>query len=597
MIKTFSRILELIEKKQRGKFLGLAFLVLLMGLFEVIGVSSLIPFLDLVAVGNVNEIGGITKTIYEFLDLDNFNSFLYLTGISVLFLILVSNFLRALVLFVSARFVWKNQARMAIRLHTSILMRPYEEFSLENSAESAKDILVETERFVTGLMQPLLTIFSQIVICTSLIVVLCLYDLSITIIVVISTLAIFGIFSLVIHKPLYSMGRKRFEATEDRFQSVDEALSGIKLIKLMNKELFFAEQLKKPSFEFADAMAYMTVVRNLPRYIFEVIVFGTIIVLLLFSIGDGSNLQEMAPTLGLFAFAGFRLLPSVSQLYQAYNNLTFNSVVLDKLYMERKLSNDLPELTKVTTELEGSDSYSFHFEDVSFNYKSSDKIVLKDISLRLDSPLFIGVIGPTGSGKSTFIDLLLGLIEPSSGQIFLNNTLYNESLRNEMALKTGYVPQEVYLFDNTIAANIALGVNESDIDMSRIEAVARLADIDDFIINQLPDGYDSSVGERGSRLSGGQVQRIGIARALYNHPEILILDEGTSNLDQTTESKILKNIKEDKTIKMLIIIAHRLKATEDCDYLIFFKDGLITDQGTFKELSDRNLDFREMIKS
>ena len=511
----------------------------------------------------------------------------------VLFLIFLSNFLRALVLYLTSYFTWNNQALMALRLHTSILKRPYEEFSLENSAEASKDILVETEKFVTGLLIPLLTIFSQSVIAAAIIIVLCFYDLFISISVVISTLCVFGLFSFFIHRPLFDMGRQRFKATEKRYQSVDEALSGIKLIKLMQKEEFFADKLRKPSFDFAEAMAYMTVVRSLPRYLFEVIVFGLIILLVLISIYQGNNIEAIIPTLGLFAFAGYRLLPAVSLLYQSYNNLTFNSIVLDKLYTQRNLANNFierNETTPLTTE--EIDKYRFKFDSVSFQYKSSDKTILKDLSIELESPSFIGIVGSTGSGKSTFIDLLLGLIEPSSGKILLND----KPLRKNITSKIGYVPQNIYLFDSSIKSNIAWGINESDIDIDRVKAAAKLANLHDFINDQLSEGYESSVGERGAKLSGGQVQRIGIARALYNNPEILILDEGTSNLDQATESLILSNLRKDKTVKLIIIVAHRLKTTMDCDYLLIFKDGLLADKGTYKELSDRNESFKDMIK-
>lgn len=592
-----SRIIALIEKEQKLKFIWLGILVLIMGIFEVVGIGALIPFLDLVSKGKAEEIDGITLIIYEYLGKPDFSYFLILAGLAVLFMILTSNFMRALVLYLTSYFTWNNQASMSMRLHTSILKRPYEEFALENSAEASKDILVETEKFVTGLLIPLLTIFSQSVIVTAIIIVLCFYDLFISISVVISTLFIFGLFSFFIHRPLFDMGRQRFKATEKRYQSVDEALSGIKLIKLMHKEIFFADKLKKPSFDFAEAMAYMTVVRSLPRYIFEVIVFGLIILLVLFSIYQGNNIQAILPTLGLFAFAGYRLLPAVSMLYQAYNNLTFNSVVLDKLFNQRNLSTIHHEV-KETSPIKNKpiSKYLFSFENVSFQYKSSEKVTLRNLTLKLESPSFIGIVGTTGSGKSTFIDLLLGLIEPTAGTISLNGNLYSKDLRNDVSSRIGYVPQDIYLFDSSIKTNIGWGLEESDIDIEKVTSAAKLANIHEFITDQLPAGYESQVGERGAKLSGGQIQRIGIARALYNNPEILILDEGTSNLDQATESLILSNLRQDKKIKLIIIIAHRLKTTEECDYLLLFKDGLLTDQGTYEELSHTNKSFREMIK-
>ena len=443
----------------------------------------------------------MTFIVYDYLGKPEFNKFLILTGSAVLIMIVTSNFMRALVLYLTSYFTWNNQASMTMKLHTSILMRPYEEFSLENSAEASKDILVETEKFVTGLLIPLLTIFSQSVIAIAIFVVLCFYDLFISISVVLSTLCIFGLFSLFIHRPLFDMGRQRFKATEKRYQSVDEALSGIKLIKLMHKEIFFANKLRKPSFDFAEAMAYMTVVRSLPRYIFEVIVFGLIIILVLISIYQGNNLEAIIPTLGLFAFAGYRLLPAVSMLYQAYNNLTFNSVVLDKLYKQRNLASSSFQRKYITpSHPKEHQQYSFSFNDVSFQYKSNDKTILNKLSVVLNSPSFIGVVGSTGSGKSTFIDLLLGLIEPTSGNITFNNQLYDESLRNSISSRIGYVPQDIYLFDSSIKNNIAWGVEEIEIDMNRVINSAKLANLDEFI-SQLSDGYDSQSEKEAQNLA------------------------------------------------------------------------------------------------
>ena len=240
---------------------------------------------------------------------------------------------------------------------------------------------------------------------------------------------------------------------------------------------------------------------------------------------------------------------------------------------------------------------NFVFDKVSFKYKSSLSFALEEISLSIESPIFLGIVGSTGSGKSTFIDLLLGLLEPTSGTIFLNHKQFNKYSRKELSARVGYVPQDVYLLDDTITRNIALGVKDSEIDLDRIKRAAEIAEISNFVTTDLDQGYNSIVGERGAKLSGGQVQRIGIARALYNDPEIMILDEGTSNLDQRTESKILANLVENKKIKILIIVAHRLMTTQKCNKLIMLKDGKLFDTGTFEELSVGNEYFRKMIKA
>ena len=573
--------------------------MLVLGAIEILGVSSLIPFLNLVSLQDISQTDNLTKYVYSIINPESYESFLFITGSAVLILILASNLLRGIVLYFTSFFVWNNQATMALRLLKAILNRPYEVFADENSTESSKDILFETEKFVTGLLHPVLIIISQSILALSIILVLFLYNVEVAALVVGVTVIIFGLYSAVVQRPLHKMGIQRFKSTADRFKIVDESLSGIKLIKLLNKEEFFAQQLEKPSKYFARSMAYMTVVRNLPRYIFEVVVFGSIILLVLWSIGQGSNIGQILPTIGLFAFAGYRLLPTVSTIYQSFSSLTFNNIVLQKLYDQRQISYDVDNeefpTSKNISEI-GSD-FRFKFENVSYKYPLGSKPVLNDLNIELDSPLFLGIVGTTGSGKSTFIDLLLGLLPPTSGKIMLNEKELHHYSRSSFSSKIGYVPQDIYLLDDSIINNIALGIEKDHIDFDKVKHVSKIADIHEFITDNLEEGYSSLVGERGARLSGGQVQRIGIARSLYNNPQILILDEGTSNLDQATETKILNNLVNSKDIKLLIIIAHRLVTTEKCDQLLFFKNGEIADKGTYQELNERNQDFKNLTKS
>jgi len=570
-----------------------------MGFFEMVGVGSIIPFLNLVSVGDVSNMDRLTRYVYEVLEPISFTNFLLVVGSTVLILLLISNLLRAIVLWSTSYFVWTNQAFMAIRLLSSILNRPYEVFSEENSAKISKDILYETERFVTGLLHPLLTIISQLVLAISIFIVLCLYDVAVAIPLTLITIILFGSFIILIHRPLHNKGIQRYKSIGEKFKMVDEALSGIKLIKFLKKESFFAEQITKSSFDFADSMSYMTIVRSLPRYIFEVLIFGSLIALSLFTIYRGGDLEEIIPIIGLFAFAGYRLLPAINQIYQSYSQFTFNSVVLEKLSSQLKqvdpeegqIENNKSEINKI-----GS-NFKFVFDKVSYQYKSEKSFALEETSLSIEDPGFIGIVGVTGSGKSTFLDLFIGLIKPTSGKITLNGKEFDEYGKKVLPDKIGYVPQDIYLLDDTIIKNVALGVKDEEIDMEGVKEALKISDLDDFIFKNLEKGYNTQVGERGAKLSGGQVQRIGIARALYNKPEILILDEGTSNLDQKTEAKILSNLINNQQIKLLLIVSHRLKVTEKCTELILFKDGRVFDRGTYQELEERNELFQQMIKT
>lgn len=591
------KIIELIEPGQVKKFISLNLLFILLGFVEIIGVGSIIPFLNSISYSSIEESDNLTKFLYELIDPSSYKDFLIITGSIVLTMLVLSNFLRALVSWFTSYFVWENQAKMSIRLLGYILNRPYEVFSKENSADISKDVLVETQNFVVGLLLPVLTIISQVVICLSILVALFYFDPYVAFLATGSIFLVFGIFYTLVHKPLQRRGAERFESTNLRFKIVDEAFSGIKLIKLLNKEDYFVDLIKKPSYEFASAMAFQTFQKRLPRYVFEVIAFGAVVLVALFNIYRGDNISDIITVIGLFAFAGYRLLPSISQIYAAINNLTFNSAVLERLYEQRTLKK-LDKLEKKNkNQLTDLSKLEYSFQNVSYKYGKNEPYVLNKLSLNLVSPKFVSIVGSTGSGKSTFIDLLLGLLSPTEGDIILNKVPLKNISIEELSSLVGYVPQDVYLTDESIMKNIALGVEEKDIDFKRIIEASRMAEIHELIIEKFDKGYETSVGERGVKLSGGQVQRIGIARALYSKASIIILDEGTSNLDQSTEAKIISNISKDTKTKLLIMVAHRLKTTQKCDQIILFNNGSIEDVGSFSELKERSPTFKLMLNS
>jgi len=588
------KIIQLIEPKEFKKFLLLIFLFILLGFVEVVGVGSIIPFLNSLSYSDIEESDRLTQFLYAFFNPKDYKEFLLITGSLVIFLLITSNFLRAYVLWFTSYFVWNNQATMSVNLLGNILNKPYANFLLENSAEYSKDVLAETQNFISGLLLPLLTIISQSVICFAIILALGIYDLKASLIAISSIVSIFGIFFLIINKPIQREGASRFKSTNARFKVVDESLSSIKLLKLLNKEDYFVSLLKKPSYDFASAMAFQTFTKSLPRYVFEVVAFGGVILIALVNLFYGKNINDVITLVGLFAFAGYRLLPSMSQLYEAFNNLTFNNVVLERLH-EQSLSEEEKLDDKRILEL-ANEEPEYLFNNVSFSYDNASSKVLKNINLTLKGPSYIAIVGTTGSGKSTILDILLGLLEPTEGEVKLNGKNIQNYRKGELASLVGYVPQEIYLIDDTIKSNIAFGIDDGDVDFERLENAAKLANIHDFIIDNFENGYLSVVGERGTKLSGGQVQRIGIARALYNKPKVVILDEGTSNLDQITESEVIENLINNPDTNLLITVAHRLKTITKCDEIIILNNGSIQDIGTYDKLRKNSKLFKGMLE-
>ena len=305
--------------------------------------------------------------------------------------------------------------------------------------------------------------------------------------------------------------------------------------------------------------------------------------------GTGSFTSAL-PILSLYVFAGYRLMPALQQIYVSLTQITFSSTAINKLYEDRK---KFKLLTNNQNKKNNSEILIFKenisIENVYFNYPNTSKATLENINLNIPAKSIIGFIGPTGSGKTTTVDIILGLLEPQKGTMKIDGKILTEQNSRSWSRCIGYVPQQIYLSDNSIASNIALGLDPKNINQAAVERAAKIANIHQFIIEELPNQYQTEIGERGVRLSGGQRQRIGIARALYHKPKLLILDEATNALDNETEKAVMEavnNLDKDITI---ILIAHRTNTLKICDYIYKLEKGKIVDQGTYKSLIDKNI--------
>lgn len=308
----------------------------------------------------------------------------------------------------------------------------------------------------------------------------------------------------------------------------------------------------------------------------------------------GNNLTDLLPILSMFAFAALRLIPAFQQVFSSLNKINFSTkgldVILERLNENKnlKILNKTQERLKILKEIE--------LKKINFIYPNSNRLALNEINLTIKSGTKIGFVGTTGSGKTTLIDVILGLLNPNSGEIFLDGSEISKLGLSKWQNSIGYVPQNIYLSDKTIAENIAFGESINELDIERVKKVSKIACLDQFIIDELDDGYYTSIGERGVRLSGGQRQRIGIARALYNNPPLLVLDEATSALDNITEKLILDSISNHCKDITSIIIAHRLNTIKNCDCIYFLKKGKISSYGTYNKLMKDN-DFKLLANS
>ena len=341
---------------------------------------------------------------------------------------------------------------------------------------------------------------------------------------------------------------------------------------------------------FAKYQASAQILGQLPRYALEAIAFGGILLVILFYMKQSGSFNEIIPIIALYAFAGYRLMPALQHIY---SNITYIRTVgpsLDKMYNDFKnLKTIKYNETKNSLPLKKSISLN----NIYYNYPNSPKTTLEDINLNISANTTVGIVGSTGGGKTTTVDIILGLLKPQKGTLKVDDLVVDQSNYRDWQKSIGYVPQDIYLSDETLAANIAFGVNSENISQQSVENASKIANLHDFVNNELPLKYQTVIGERGIRLSGGQRQRIGIARALYNNPKVLILDEATSSLDDITEKTIMEEVNKLSKDITIIMIAHRLSTVKKCDKIYILENGKLKNQGSFNELiSDSDL-FKE----
>ncbi len=588
----------LFDQKEKAQFLGVIIVALVATLFQTLSVASVLPFISLVMDQGALDQSKFLKTLFVFFDFSSIYSFTVFLGIILIGIIVISNFLSAFSTWFKIRFVWQKNHNLSLALLRKYLFLPYVYFLDKHSADLGKNILSEVEQLTGRLFMPLLSLITSGIMALIIFVLLLFVNLWVTLIAVFLFIFFYGAIFFYLRKNLKERGEKRIAENAGRFTSVSEALEGIKDIKVLGREKYFFERFSRYSMNFSRLHTWSSVVTNIPRYFMEVVAFGGVVALILALMAFGRKGGEIIPLVSFFVFAGYRLIPALQDIFYSFTNFQFNKAVLDRVYQDLHQEaigyagdfdrKELPEPL--------SFQKSISFNNLSFTYPNRKDFVLRDINFQVDKGASIGIVGPTGGGKTTLIDVILGLFTPSQGALEVDGIkIENENVRNWQR-NIGYVPQQVYLSDNTIACNIAFGVSNDQIDMSQVKKVAKIANIHSFIEKELPLGYDTFVGERGVRLSGGQRQRISIARALYHNPDLLILDEATSSLDGTTEKAVLEAINNVAKLKTLIIVAHRLKTVEHCDTLYLLDKGRIVAQGSYKDLLENNPQFQDMAK-
>jgi ABC-type multidrug transport system fused ATPase/permease subunit len=596
-MKTLNKLIFLLSHKDRRQGILLLTMILIMAFFEMIGVVSILPFIAVISNPNIIETNKFLISIFNIsksFGVETNNQFLYFLGILVMIMLVTSLSFKAITVYFQLKFTSMCQYRIAKNLITKYLNQPYSWILNRHSADLGKTILSEVGVVVSKGLKPMINLITQAAITFTLVLMLAVVNLKLAIIIGCT----FSFFYFVIYKLvrgfLNKIGSERLKANEFKFKIVIEAFGAFKALKVSNLELSFVKKFSKHAKAFAKYQASSQIVAQIPRYVLEAIAFGGILTVILFYMGQSGSFNEIIPLIALYAFAGYRLMPALQHIY---SNITYIRAVgpsLDKMYKDLKT---LQNITHHRNQNVLSLNKSITLSNIYYNYPNSSKTTLKDINLNILANTTVGIVGTTGSGKTTTVDIILGLLRPQKGILKIDDIEINENNYHNWQKSIGYVPQDIYLSDETIAANIAFGLDINDISQLSVEHAAKIANIHNFINNELPLKYKTIIGERGVRLSGGQRQRIGIARALYHNPKILILDEATSSLDDVTEKTIMEEVNKLRKDITIIMIAHRLSTVKNCDNIYILENGKIKNQGSFKKLINDSDLFQEYVSN
>jgi ABC-type multidrug transport system fused ATPase/permease subunit len=593
-MRTIKKILDLLtppERKRTGLLLGM---IIFMAMLDMAGVASIMPFMAIMANPELVETNAILNVAYAKLGFADPQQFLFALGILVFVLLVVSLAFKALTTYAQLRFSMMREYSIGKRLVEGYLHQPYTWFLSRHSADLGKNILSEVSTVISHGIMPMMTLIAQGSIAAALLTLLILIDPKLALIVGLTLGAAYAFTFRVTQRLLIRLGTERMTANQARFTAVSEAFGASKEVKVGGLEKAYIQRFTDPAQTFARNQATALIVGQLPRFALEAIAFGGMLLVVLYQMAQSGSFISALPIIALYAFTGYRMMPALQQIYGAVTQLRFAGPALDALHADlMSLQPAYPNPSKDVIAL----TQAITLNQIQYRYPNASQLALKNLSLNIPAKSKVGLVGATGSGKTTTVDLILGLLEPQQGTLAVDGQVITEHNRRAWQRAIGYVPQQIYLADDTIAANIAFGLDAKHIDQAAVERAAKIANLHEFVTNDLPLQYQTTVGERGVRLSGGQRQRIGIARALYHNPQVLILDEATSALDNLTELAVMEAVHNLAHEITIILIAHRLNTVMACDIIFLLENGELKAQGTFEQLTQADERFRAMAAS
>lgn len=587
------KLSRLFDRREKKNLVFIGAVILLMSIFQAAGVASIFPFISIIMEPGVIHESGYLSRVYHFLGYESERSFIIFCGAVLAGIIVAGNAVTAYAILLKSRFVWMKCHSLSSRVFAKYLSFPYVYFLNANTSTLEKNVLTEVEQLTSSFILPALEITTNAALIILLMGALVMISPAAAVMILILFSGFYGfVYRFGFRGKLQSRGERRYDEATERFKAVSEAMGGIKDIKILGREKYFLKKFKEHSCLLNRLQAWHEASQQMPRYLIEMLAFGGVVGFIIFLLSAGQDLKRIIPMASFFVFAGYRLMPEINRMFMFITRLQFNSAILERIHADLSVKSRgigaRGESARMIFKKE------IRFKNLSFSYPGSDSPVFSGLSMSVPKNSSAAIVGPTGAGKTTLVDILLGLLPPSGGEITVDGARIDEDNLRSWQNIIGYVPQHIYLSDDSVRRNIAFGVPDELIDESMVRKAAETANLKDFIEKDLPGQYGALVGERGIRLSGGQRQRIGIARALYHDPEVLVFDEATSSLDGVTENVVLKAIEGISKMKTVIIIAHRLTTVKKCDRVYLVDRGRIAADGTYSELMENNALFRAM---
>ena len=592
-MQKIKKILYILSPKERKQAALLFVMILIMALLDMAGIASILPFIAVLTNSEVIETNVFLKEVFEMsknFGVENIDEFLFALGIVVFFILIIGIAFKALTTYATVRFSKMREYSISKLLVESYLKQPYSWFLNRNSADLGKTVLSEAGAVAGDGVKPFIDLLASSALVIAVITLLLLIDVKLALTIgFIFCISYWLIFKLT-RSYLKRIGKEKVKENKLRFLSINEAFGASKEIKVGGLEKIYIKRFSQSAEKFSKNQSSAAIVAALPRFALEAIAFGGAMLLILYLMLEKGSFENALPIISLYIFAGYRLMPAIQNIYVALTSITFVGPSLNLLYEDVKnlRSLDIKEVNQNSFPLDKS----ITLKNINYNYPKASISALHDINLNIKAKTSVGLAGPTGCGKTSLVDTILGLLEPQKGILEVDGKPIIKQNIRAWQRSIGYVPQNIFLSDDTITSNIAFGVNSNNIDQDAVEKSSKIAKLHNFVINELPNKYQTIIGERGVRLSGGQRQRIGIARALYHNPKLLILDEATSALDTQTEQAIMDEINDLRQDITIILIAHRLNTLKKCDNIILLEKGKIKKQGTFEELAKVDKNFQ-----